>query len=273
LIDYDVPYRIIGGVRFYERKEIKDILAYLKLLNNPIDLVSLERVINVPARGIGEKTVRQVLEYLKGKKGVNENMLLLLAGQQKILPFISLLKEFLALLPQLKVSELIETVVKQTGYLDYLEKTEDNFKERLENLAELQTAAKRFDELVGSDGLTAFLESTSLVSDIDELDVNQSALTLMTIHSAKGLEFPYVFMVGMEQGLLPHYASLENPLDLEEERRLCYVGITRAKEKLYLTYTRERTLYGTTRYPKLSEFIAGLEDGVVERIGWTDTNS
>ncbi|MFH1713257.1 MAG: UvrD-helicase domain-containing protein [Candidatus Jacksonbacteria bacterium] len=276
LLYHNAPYRIIGGIRFYDRKEIKDILAYLRVLGNPRDFVNLGRIINTPSRGIGSATLQELFRYMqnKGMDVIQTSMSLLNqkplelseSVYKKVRPFCLLMRDLIKKLPNLTVSQLVETVAQKSNYLDYLKSAEENFEERLENIKELKTVAQRFSDFPGADGLRSFLEEIALMADIDALDERQNAVTLMTVHAVKGLEFDHVFMVGMEQGLFPHAASLFNKADVEEERRLCYVGITRARQSLYLIHARGRTIYGSTSYQEPSEFIADLDDDVVERI-------
>ncbi len=276
LLYYNAPYRIIGGIRFYDRKEIKDILAYIKILGNPRDFINLGRIINMPGRGIGPATLQEFFSYMRNKKSDIIQTSLALSDQKppelpdniykKVRPFCLLVRDLIKTLPNLTVSQLIETVAQKFNYLDYLKSAEENFEERLENIKELKTVAGRFSGIKGQKGLQSFLEEIALMTDIDALDERQNAVTLMTVHAVKGLEFDHVFMAGMEQGLFPHSASLFDRAELEEERRLCYVGVTRARQSLYLIHARGRTIYGSTNYQEPSEFIADLDDRVVERI-------
>jgi len=273
LLDWNVPYKIIGGVRFYERQEIKDLLAYLRLLANHRDLVSLERVINIPPRGIGPKTWQYLATWLRNnnfdfagaKQFFGSEVARGMAGPaKKVLPFFTLWSALSGELDKLSVAEMIIQIAESSGYFEHLKATQLNFTEREENIRELASAAVRYSTGRGLEALRGFLEEIALVSDIDSLNDQSQALTLMTIHSAKGLEFETVFMVGLEQGLLPHASATLNPAELEEERRLCYVGITRARERLYLTHTRQRQLYGALIYPQVSEFVAGVDRKIVE---------
>lgn len=273
LMQYNVPYRLIGGVRFYDRREIKDLLAYLRVLANPRDLISLKRIVNLPPRGIGPKTFNQLMLALAA---VDYNFSRLTSsalwqsfsvGQRtKLLGFADIIKKLQSGLPELTVSTLIRLILKDSGYIVYLKQTEANFEERQENLNELQVVAERFASEPGIAGLRHFLEDTALHSDIDNWDPNAPALTLMTVHAAKGLEFPVVFMVGLEQGLFPHSGAQQKQADLEEERRLFYVGVTRAEQELYLLYARSRNRYGTVVFPDPSEFIRGLGEEMVESV-------
>lgn len=264
-----LPYRIIGGVRFYERKEIKDIISYLKLIYNPFDEISCKRIINSPPRGIGKITLKKlekfsslkrksILELLEEEEVLKEFSY---RTQERLKKFSQLIKYFIGIKDKVSITELIWEILEKSGYLSYLE--EENSEESLnrkENLEEFLTVAKEFEDKNKNSNLENFLEHISLVQDIDTYDENFNAVTLMTLHNAKGLEFPVVFIVGMEEGIFPHRKSLYELKELEEERRLCYVGITRAKEMLFLTSAIEREYLGISMNNKISRFIkeAGL---------------
>ena len=249
LRDSGIPYVIVGGVRFYERKEVKDMLAYLKVLANPRDDLSLKRIINVPARGIGAQTISKLENYssknnlnlLEGIKHVREIEGISPRLKNAIKEFHGILTEFSRLKDKLPVDQITGLVAEKTGYLDSLKKEKtieaDN---RVENVKELVNATAEFKERSDNPTLEVFLEEVSLITDIDMWDKSKDAVTLMTLHAAKGLEFRVVFIAGLEEGLFPLSRSLENPSELEEERRLFYVGITRAKERLYLSCARNR---------------------------------
>ncbi len=262
-----IPYTVVGGLKFYERKEIKDVLAYLKVIANPFDTLSLARIANVPRRGIGEATVQRVLLFAR-EKGVSPLEALLRAGE---IPGLSnrarsscaelgrLFYELSVEAVCREVTWLIGELLRRSGYRAALEaeKTVEALG-RLENLDEFISVAAEFDRQArdgGPGGLWSFLESVALVSDADEYEESTGQVALMTLHSAKGLEFPVVFITGMEEGIFPHSLSFEEPGGLEEERRLCYVGITRAKERLYLTNCLWRTLYGSLRSNPPSRFL------------------
>ncbi|WP_341348981.1 3'-5' exonuclease [Thermobrachium celere] len=269
-----VPYRVVGGLKFYDRKEIKDILAYLKVINNPLDSISLERIINVPRRGIGQTTIDRVKEYANEKdislytallevnniEGINKRA----AGA--IEKFISQMNYFIVTKDRMTVSNLINEVLDTTGYIREL--LEDNSKEsqdRIENLNEFKSAAVEFEEQSEDKSLAAFLERIALVSDQDQIE-NADAVTLMTLHTAKGLEFNIVFIAGMEEGIFPHFSAKDDNDELEEERRLCYVGITRAKKQLYLTCAQSRLMYGRTMFNSVSSFIEEIPEHLVDDI-------
>ncbi len=245
LMQKNIPYRLIGALRFYERKEIKDILAFLKLILNIDDKVSLKRIINVPPRGIGAKT-----QIPNDKFQINP----------KIQNFNQMMEEFRIVVKDIKLPELIDIVVQKTGYKDWILDGTEEGEMRYENIEELKSVAQR------ADSLEEFLENVTLVSDIDNYDRQADAITLMTLHNAKGLEFPIVFMVGMEEGLFPHSRSMMEPAELEEERRLCYVGMTRAQKRLYLTYAAARMIYGATSANSPSRFLADIPPELTERI-------
>ncbi|NIO71825.1 MAG: UvrD-helicase domain-containing protein, partial [Anaerolineae bacterium] len=247
-----MPYKLVGATRFYERREIKDVLAYLRLIHNPYDNVSLARVINVPPRGIGSKTIAQ-LEKWAGEMGVAVYDALRVIGegeraegaeeaevplssraQKALLGFATLLEGLIAARGKLDLLELLDLVLAKTSYADYVQDGTEEGRDRWANIMELRTVAKEYLDLPAETALTTFLEEVALVSDVDNLDEQVDAPTLLTLHMAKGLEFPVVFMVGMEEGIFPHNRSMDDPDQMEEERRLCYVGITRAKERLYL---------------------------------------
>ncbi|CAM2744126.1 DNA helicase PcrA [Hathewaya histolytica] len=270
-----VPYRILGGLKFYDRKEIKDIMAYLKLINNPLDDVSLQRIINVPKRSIGDTTVSKVLEF-STSTGECLYSTLLDAGFVPgltarnvtcISKFTSLINEFMTLKNQVNVSGLIKEILDKTGYLRDLEKSKEiEDKSRIENLKELVSEAVEFERNSEDKSLGAFLEKVTLVADVDNYDEDADSIVLMTIHSSKGLEFPVVFMVGMENGLFPSETSLNSYTEMEESRRLCYVAITRAQELLYMTSAQSRMVFGRTVCYSASDFIDEIPLGLKENV-------
>ncbi len=263
LIQAAVPYRVLGGLRFFERKEIKDILAYIKLANNNLDNVSLKRIINEPKRGIGAKTVSNC-EAIANSRGVSMLEVCRSEGG-KLGDFAALIDSFMTISQTQPVSKLINTVIEKSGYGDMLLK--ENTVEaltRLENIKELLSDAMEFEKASEDKSLNAYLEKISLIADVDNYDETQDTVVLMTLHSAKGLEFPVVFLCGMEEGLFPSFMSQATADELEEERRLCYVGITRAKKKLFLTCTSTRTLFGNTSYNKPSRFIDEIDTELID---------
>ncbi len=238
-----VRYQVVGGPRFYQRQEVKDIVAYLRLLVNPNDDVSLARVVNLPPRGIGRRTLDRLhwlarddeVSLLSAIEASDQGQSPFAPRQARALAgFRSLIDEMAAEVDRLDLAELIDLVLERTGYGDYVRDEMEGGESRLENIQELRVVAKEYDGLGGREALTIFLESVSLVSDVDSFEEQDELVTLITLHQAKGLEFPVVFIVGMEEGLLPHIRSMDDPAQMEEERRLCYVGVTRAKSRLYL---------------------------------------
>ncbi len=276
----NIPYKIIGGLKFYERKEIKDTISYLRLIQNPNDNLSLRRIINEPKRGIG-KTSLDKIEALSNETEVSMYEIIKRAdefGLNRVFlnsrEFINAIEELRTKKDELPVSELIKQTLKLTGYTKALENENTiEAENRLENLDEFLTVAIEFEEEEAENGLSQFLEGITLSSDIDNLEEGDDFVTLMTLHSAKGLEFPVVFLVGMEEGIFPGYKSISEPQELEEERRLCYVGITRAKEKLFLTCSKQRTIFGSTSYNQTSRFLKEIPeellDGYEEAFGET----
>lgn len=266
LIYANIPYKIIGGVNFYARKEIKDLLAYLKTVENGRDEIAVRRIINVPKRGIGAATLNRVGDYASAY-GISFYDALLQAGDipgigrggTKILPFTVLIQMLRAKQEMGTVSDILKNVIEETGYVRELElEGTDEALARIENINELISKVKDYDDNADEPSLGGFLEEVALVADIDNLEEESNHVVLMTLHSAKGLEFPYVYMAGMEEGLFPSYMSImaDNPQEeVEEERRLCYVGITRAQKELTLTAARQRMIRGETQYNQVSRFI------------------
>jgi DNA helicase II / ATP-dependent DNA helicase PcrA len=267
-----IPYQIIGGFKFYDRKEIKDALAYLKVIINPYDSISLERIINTPKRGIGEATIDR-LETAAEQMGIplweiliDETSVNSLAGRtaKRIIEFVKVIQGAIATLDKLPPSELLKEILTDSGYITELKNQgTEEADSRLSNLQELSNAMLQFEEENDEPTLENFLSQASLASDLDNLEEGQKAVTLMTLHSAKGLEFPIVFLIGLEQGLLPHSRSMADAKSLEEERRLCYVGITRAQEQLFLTFTQERRLWGYREPASPSQFLKELPKDVI----------
>ncbi|MFM7437344.1 MAG: DNA helicase PcrA [Snowella sp.] len=267
LIQNNIPYNIVGGFKFYDRQEIKDSVAYLRVIANPSDTVSLLRIINTPKRGIGKTTMDSFInasreleiplwEILSDETSVNT-----MGGRaaKATNQFAQMIKSFQSQIDILSASEMLDQVMKASGYLDELQaKGTEEADNRLANIAELYNAVLQFQEDNEDTSLTGFLSNASLASDLDNLQEEQDKVSLMTLHSAKGLEFPVVFLVGLEQGICPHVRSLNDPLALEEERRLCYVGITRAQEQLFLTYARERFVWGSRESKVPSQFLQEL---------------
>ena len=279
----NIPYKIVGGLKFYERKEIKDIIAYLRLIQNSADNLSLKRIINEPKRGIG-KTSLEKIEALAEQNETSMYEIIKHADQYGLnrvylnsRDFVNIIEELKNKKENLVISELIKTTLKKTGYTKALE--DENTIEaenRIENLEEFLTVAIEFEEEYAENSLSQFLEGITLSSDIDNVEETEDSVTLMTLHSAKGLEFPVVFLVGMEEGIFPGYKSISEPKELEEERRLCYVGITRAKEHLYMTCSKQRTIFGSTSYNPVSRFLKEIPEelleGYKEAFGEEDNN-
>ena len=275
LIKSGITYNMVGGLKFYDRKEIKDIIAYLRVIFNPADSLSLLRIINVPRRGIGDATLAK-LQAHAAENGMSLFDVVSNAAQVEGLSirFVSKLDELAAIIfdlmnqaDNLPVEELIEQVLNKTGYMEELRNEHTaQAQSRIDNLHELISVAQEFAASEEENNLENFLAHVALVSDIDDTELDEDAITLMTLHSSKGLEFPVVFLVGMEEGLFPHVRTLMDETEIEEERRLCYVGITRAKEKLFLSSTKMRTIYGNTvTYPP-SRFLQEIPARLVKTI-------
>lgn len=273
-----IPYTMVGGLKFYDRKEIKDIIAYLRIIFNPMDTVSLLRIINVPKRGLGDTTMGKLTAYAAENDLSlfdvisNPDTLAEIPGitarvKKPLELFSTFIFNFISYQENMSLSELIDHVLKESGYIDELEREKKPENEtRVENLKEFIGVAKDFEKGDEVPNLENFLSQISLVSDIDNADMEEDRVTLMTLHSAKGLEFPIVFMAGMEEGLFPHARTLMNPEEIEEERRTCYVGITRAQRKLYMTYARSRTIYGRSAVYPPSRFLGEIPDEYMERL-------
>ena len=267
----NVPYKVIGGLKFYERKEIKDIIAYLRLIQNNSDNLSLKRIINEPKRGIGKTSLDKVeqiansneismYEVIKNAEQYGLNRVYLNSRE-----FINTMEELKAKKDELSISELVKLTLKKSGYTKALENENTiEAENRIENLNEFLTVTMEFEEQFAENTLSEFLEGITLSSDIDNLEEEEESVTLMTLHSAKGLEFPAVFLVGMEEGIFPGYKSISEPTELEEERRLCYVGITRARQNLFLTCSKQRTIFGSTSYNPTSRFLNEIPEELLE---------
>ena len=266
-----IPYKVIGGLKFYERKEIKDIIAYLRLIHNSADNLSLKRIINEPKRGIGKTSIEQIQE-ISDKTGNSMYEIIRNAQEYGLTRVFSNSRDFIEQIEylkskkdELKISDLIKETLNKTGYTKALENENSVEAEtRIENLEEFLTVAIEFEEESADNTLAEFLENITLSSDIDGMEDQDNSITLMTLHSAKGLEFPVVFLVGMEEGIFPGYKSIGEPQALEEERRLFYVGITRAKQYLYLTCAKHRTIFGSTSYNQVSRFVKEIPEELLE---------
>ena len=271
LMREDIPYKIVGGLRFHERKEIKDIIAYLRLIQNFSDNLSLTRIINEPKRGVG----RTSLDNIENLAVSNETSMYEIIknadkyGLSRVFSntreFINTIEELHQKIDSLKVSDLIKEVINKTGYLKNLElENTVEAETRIQNIDEFITEAVEFENEAAEPSLREFLEGITLSADIDNVEDSEESVTLMTLHSAKGLEFPVVFLVGMEEGVFPGYKSIGEPKELEEERRLCYVGITRAKENLFLTCSKQRTIFNSTSYNAVSRFLKEIPASMLD---------
>ncbi len=273
LLKAAIPYRVLGGLRFYDRKEIKDIVSYLRVIQNPMDNISLKRVINEPKRGIGKRTIEKaedianqrdssIFTVISSADSISD----LSRASGKLTDFVALINGLRAEKDDMTVTELVNKVLDKSGYLEVLEREESiEAQTRIENLKEFVSVAVEFEKTAEQVTLEAFLENISLVADIDNYDEQQEAAVLMTLHSAKGLEFPVVFLCAMEEGIFPSYRSSFEEHELEEERRLCYVGITRAQERLYISHAFSRTLFGSTMYNRISRFVDEIPDEFLEK--------
>lgn len=269
-----IPYHLVGGVRFYARMEVKDILAYLRMLENPSDEVSLKRIVNVPPRGIGAATVEKVAELARQSRTTlfeafeqaTSSSLLGTGPRAKVAAFVALLQRFRDTAATSDLPGLVRTILEESGYLDRMkESRDDEDGERLENLAQLVSAVGEFSSTNPDAGLADFLEQVALVSDLERGEAGTPSVTLMTLHAAKGLEFKAVFMVGMEERLFPHVRALDDPDGMEEERRLCYVGMTRARERLYLLNARRRLIFGQEQVNLPSRFLKEIPGELLEQ--------
>ena len=278
-----IAYKIVGGLKFYERKEIKDLIAYLRLIQNTSDNLSLTRIINEPKRGVGKTSLDKVAE-LSDTEGISMFDIIKNADKYGLGRVYANTREFVETIEDLrnkkdnmKISDLVKQTLTQSGYTKALElETTIEAENRLANLDEFLTVAIEFEDESAENSLGDFLEGMALSSDLDSMEETENSVTLMTLHSAKGLEFPVVFLVGMEEGIFPGYKSIDEPQELEEERRLCYVGITRAKEKLHLTCARQRTIYGSTSCNNVSRFLkeipVNMLDGAEEALSSGNSN-
>ena len=263
----NIPYKIIGGLKFYERKEIKDAIAYLRLIYNPSDNLSLKRIINEPKRGVGKTSIDNIAK-ISEDTGISMHEIIKNAadyGLNRVFvntrEFVEQIEYLISKKDELRISELIKETLNKTGYTKALENENTVEAEtRIQNLEEFLTVAMEFEEEASENPLAEFLEGITLSSDIDGMEEDEDSITLMTLHTAKGLEFPVVFLVGLEEGIFPGYKSIGEPKELEEERRLCYVGITRAKQFLFLTCAKQRTIFGSTTYNSPSRFLQAIPE-------------
>jgi DNA helicase-2/ATP-dependent DNA helicase PcrA len=268
-----IPYKIVGGIKFYERKEIKDMVSYLHSLVNPNDSISLLRIINTPPRKIGEKTIETIQQYAvehdlsfwQALTQIDQIEAIRGAKSKALEDFVQLIRDLQKINQEFPASGVIKHVLDSSGYKRFVDDGTAEGEARLQNVYELISVAGKYDKLPAGESLSIFLEEISLIADVDKLDEKDNAVTLMTIHSAKGLEFPTVFLVGLEDGIFPHSRSLLERKELEEERRLMYVAITRAKDKLYLLHSRNRLLYGESSSNPPSQFLKDIPETVLER--------
>lgn len=270
----NIPYKIVGGINFYARKEIKDLLAYLKTVDNAVDDLAVRRIINIPKRGIGATSIVRIEEYAASRgfsfyDALREADEIPKIGRatSKIAPFVTFIQTLRSKVGHISVSTLLDEIIEETGYVRELEAEDtEESRARIENIDELISKVTAYEEDTQNPTLSGFLEEVALVADIDTVDENQDRVLLMTLHSAKGLEFPYVYMTGMEDGIFPSYMTIsaDDPGELEEERRLCYVGITRAMQELTLTSAQMRMIRGENQYNKVSRFIREIPRELVE---------
>ncbi len=283
-VRYGTPYRLVAGTRFYERREVRDIIAYLRLIQNPYDSVALLRIINVPGRGIGQRSLSELSSWA-GSMGISQYSALQLIIEEKesdaeahqpsftaritraLVGFASLMNDLMACSQELNLVDLFDLVVANSGYREYIVGDPDG-DERWENILELRTVAQQYRDLKPPEGLAVFLEGVMLVSDVDGFDETVDSVTLITLHQAKGLEFPVVFIIGMEEGILPHFKSFDDPAQMEEERRLCYVGVTRAKQRVYLVRAFRRNLMGSSTVNRPSRFLGDIPQHLIAGAGW-----
>jgi len=267
-LQYNIPYQVVGGTRFYDRREVKDILAYMRVIFQPNDLVSLTRILNVPTRGVGAKSAAAIIDYLDKYEADTISTLAepskipglkgkALVEIKKLGDIMDSLRDY----QNLSIYELMESLIKRIDYIDYLNDGTISAEDRVENVQELLGVAKVYQDM----DLETFLTEVALVSDIDSLDSLKETVSMMTLHASKGLEFEVVFMVGMEESIFPHSRTFFEPEELEEERRLCYVGMTRAKQQLYLLHASSRMLYGNTQHNVPSRFISDIPTEMVDQ--------
>lgn len=272
-----IPYRVIGGQRFYDRKEIRDIIAYLSVINNDMDMLRFKRIINEPKRGIGDTTV-SMIEQMSSDLHTSpidimrscEDYPLLSKKTASLIKTAAMFDDLKESAKNKPLDEMLDYLLDKTGYAAYMKSLGDEGAARMENISELKSTMAEYMDNAGEDySLSGFLEEVSLFTDIDKLDESSDAVTLMTVHSAKGLEFPNVFIVGMEEGIFPGARSMDSPEDLEEERRLAYVAVTRAKKRLYITYAQQRMLFGSTNRNLVSRFVKEIPADYINRIDST----
>ncbi|MDD2482411.1 MAG: 3'-5' exonuclease, partial [Lutispora sp.] len=269
-----IPYKIVGGHRFYDRMEVKDVVAYLRAIQDPEGDLSIKRIINVPKRGIGKASLDRLEAYARDTGNSLYEALLFVdsidgigkKAKNSVKDFVRLIAELMDIAEKESISVVIDEVITRSGYLEELEKGDDEEQERGKNIKELLSAALEYEEINEDSSLSGFLENMALMSDIDGLKEEREGITMLTLHSAKGLEFPVVFICGLEEGLFPTQRAFFEEHQLEEERRLMYVGVTRAREKLYLTSAFNRTIYGSSSYTMESRFLREIPDDLILKI-------
>ena len=259
-LKHNIDYKIVGGLKFYSRKEIKDLIAYLKIIENPDDIISFQRIINVPPRGIGKVSLKKILEGDIGECRLRPKS----KAHISLNNFKQLIESFRRQSQKLPLSKLLKFIIDKTGYDKYIQDGSLKNDARWENIEELFSLAQEYDHLNPQEGLSSFLEKVSLATDADEIESKKDLVNLMTLHAAKGLEFSVVFIVGLEEGLLPYSRSLNNSNEIEEERRLCYVGINRAKEKVYLVFARVRNFRGVKQANLPSRFLKDIPENLID---------
>ncbi|MEI6222182.1 MAG: UvrD-helicase domain-containing protein [bacterium] len=271
-----IPYQLVGGIKFYERREVKDILAYLRFIVNPFDRISFDRIINLPPRGIGKTALEKFYTFHQSR--LNHNFLDTLQNLKEIeselqkaafngfTRFFLLIKDLQRKSSEIKITEFFDYLLEATDFIQFVRDGSDEGEERYENVLELRNVISEYSEIESGQALRKFLEDITLFSDADKIKTDRNQVTLITLHAVKGLEFPIVFIVGMEEGLFPHSRSFNSQQELEEERRLCYVGITRARKKLFITRAKERTLYGNQQYTMVSRFIKDIPPDLVHSL-------
>jgi len=260
---------VVGGTRFYDRKEIKDVMSYVRLAYQPNDQSCFLRIVNVPARGVGAKSLEHFFDWMNARQfslsealaGVSQSGVVSGKALKGLIEFGNVLADLRRVKEEQPPSVFIESVVRRVGYLEYVDDGSIQAADRVENVKELFSVAREYDDL----GLEGFLEEVALISDLDNMDQSSGAVTLMTLHAAKGLEFPVVFMAGMEESVFPHSRALFEPSEMEEERRLCYVGMTRAREELYMYHASSRMLYGSSQHNPPSRFLSDIDDSLVQQ--------
>ncbi|MBW6441066.1 UvrD-helicase domain-containing protein [Patescibacteria group bacterium] len=270
-LKYGVPYKIVGGIKFYMRKEIKDLIAYFRLIQNNNDTMSFERIVNIPKRGIGKTTYEKIIsETKRTKRSVVETILnyenkdIAKKRMESLFSFADIISKSKEKSKNMKLGELLDYLIKAIDYKNYIVDGTEEGNSRWENVKELFTAVLKYNKLNAEEALKLFIEEVALASDLDSVDESQDSVTLMTLHSAKGLEYDTVFIIGLEEGILPHSMSMDSPVEIEEERRLCYVGVTRAKNRVNLIFARVRRIFGSPQANYPSRFLSDIPAHLVD---------